>query len=113
MKVSRSGFYAWIRREPSARDLADKELLTKIRRVHKASKQTYGAPRVHAELAAEGVHVGRKRVERLMRADGLVGVSRRREAHGRPSATSAFVRPPTSSIGTSTPGNPTSCGWPT
>jgi putative transposase len=40
MKVSRSGFYAWVRREPSARDLADKELLTKIRRVHKASKQT-------------------------------------------------------------------------
>ena len=78
MKVSRSGFYAWVRREPSARDLADKELLTKIRRVHKASKQTYGAPRVHAELAAEGIHVGRKRVERLMRTDGLVGVSRRR-----------------------------------
>ena len=78
MNVSRSGFYAWARREPSARDLADRELLTKIRLVHKASKQTYGAPRVHAELAAEGVHVGRKRVERLMRADGLVGVSRRR-----------------------------------
>jgi len=78
MNVSRSGFYAWARREPSARDLADKELLTKIRRVHEASKQTYGAPRIHAELAAEGVHVGRKRVERLMKADGIVGVSRRR-----------------------------------
>lgn len=78
MKVSRSGFYAWIRREPSARDPADRGLLTKIRRVHKTSNQTYGAPRVHAELAAEGVHVGRKRVDRLMKADGLVGVSRRR-----------------------------------
>ena len=52
MKVSRSGFYAWIRGEPSARDLANRELLTKIRRVHKTSKQTYGAPRFHSELAA-------------------------------------------------------------
>ena len=78
MNVSRSGFYAWTRREPSARDLADQELKVKIRRIHEASKQTYGAPRIHAELAAEGVHVGRKRVERLMKADGVAGVSRRR-----------------------------------
>jgi putative transposase len=80
MRVSRSGFYAWTRREPSARDLADQELTAKIRRIHTASKQTYGAPRVHAELSAEGIHVGRKRVERLMKAAGLVGVSRRRSA---------------------------------
>lgn len=78
MGVSRSGFYAWSRREPSARDLADRELLAKTRRIHAASKETYGAPRIHAELAAEGVHVGRKRVERLMKADALAGVSRRR-----------------------------------
>jgi putative transposase len=80
MRVSRSGFYAWTRREASARDLADQELTAKIRRIHTASKQTYGAPRVHAELSAEGIHVGRKRVERLMKAAGLVGVSRRRSA---------------------------------
>ena len=78
MNVSRNGFYAWTRREPSARDLAEQELTVKIRRIHAGSKQTHSAPRVHAELAAEGVHVGRKRLERLMKADGLVGVSRRR-----------------------------------
>ncbi len=78
MNVSRSGFYAWTRREPSARDLADRELIVKIRRIHKASRGTYGAPRIHAELSDEGVHVGRKRVERLMKAEGLAGVSRRR-----------------------------------
>ena len=79
MSVSRSGFYAWTHREPSARDLADQELTLKIRRIHAASKQTYGAPRIHAELAAEGIRVGRKRVERLMKTAGLAGVSRRRE----------------------------------
>ena len=78
MNVSRSGFYAWTRREPSARDRADRDLISRIRRIHADSKRTYGAPRVHAELAAEGVHVGRKRVERLMKVAGLAGVSRRR-----------------------------------
>lgn len=80
MRVSRSGFYEWTRREPSARDVVDRELTAKIRRIHKASEETYGAPRVHAELAAEGVHVGRKRLERLMKAEGFAGVGRRREA---------------------------------
>ena len=78
MKVSRSGFYAWRSREPSSRDVADQELSKLIREIHDASRQTYGTPRVHAELAARGVHVGRKRVERLMKQAGLVGVSRRR-----------------------------------
>jgi putative transposase len=80
MNVSRSGFYAWLNREPSRRDVEDRELVLRIKTIHKASKQTYGAPRIHAELAAEGIHVGRKRVERLMRGEGLVGVSRRKGA---------------------------------
>ena len=78
MGVSRSGFYAWAAREPSARDVADQELSGVIRQIHDGSRQTYGAPRIHAELAAKGVHVGRKRVERLMKAAGLRGVSRRK-----------------------------------
>lgn len=78
MGVSRSGFYAWQSREPSARDVADRELTDLIRQIHAASRESYGAPRIHAELADSGVHVGRKRVERLMKAAGLVGVSRRR-----------------------------------
>jgi putative transposase len=78
MGVSRSGFYAWQTREPSARDIADQELTELIRQIHAASRESYGAPRIHAELAESCVHVGRKRVERLMKAAGLAGVSRRR-----------------------------------
>lgn len=78
--VSRSGFYAWRDRAPSARAREDAELLERIRAFHEASDGTYGAPRIHADLAAAGVRVGRKRVERLMREAGLAGVSRRRSA---------------------------------
>jgi putative transposase len=77
--VSPSGYYAWRRRPPSARAWADAALVATIREVHAASRGTYGAPRVHAELGdAHGVRCGRKRVARLMRADGLAGVCRRR-----------------------------------
>lgn len=76
--VSRSGFYAHHRRPPSARSVADEALTERIEAIHKASKETYGAPRIHAELADESIHVGCKRVERLMKAKGLRGVSRRR-----------------------------------
>ena len=53
-------------------------LTEKISVIHKRSRRTYGAPRIHAELKDEGVHVSRKRVARLMRAAGLRGVSRRK-----------------------------------
>lgn len=79
--VSTSGFYAWRVREPSARTLADGELLVRIRTLHASSRETYGAPRIHAQLRREGVHVGRKRVARLMRMAGLHGASRRRWPH--------------------------------
>ena len=76
--VSRAGYYAWAARSPSRHAAADRELLRRIRTVHAVSRETYGVPRVHAELKAQGVQVGRKRVARLMRCAGLVGVSRRR-----------------------------------
>jgi putative transposase len=76
--VSRSGFYAYHSRPPGARQVADEALSKRIATIHKASKETYGAPRIHAELADEGIFVGRKRVERLMLAKGLRGVSRRK-----------------------------------
>lgn len=79
LAVSPSGFYAWREREPSARATADAELTLKIHTIHKESRATYGVPRVHAVLAAEGVHVGRKRVARLMKLAGLEGISRRRK----------------------------------
>ena len=78
MGVSRSGFYAWQQRTPSDRAVADAALSARIAKIHGLSKQTYGAPRIHAELADVGINVGRKRVERLMKAAALAGVSRRK-----------------------------------
>ena len=76
--VSPSGYYAWHGRGASCRARHDEELSAVIRRIHKDSDGTYGMPRVHAELVESGCRVGRKRVARLMRESGLVGVSRRR-----------------------------------
>ena len=76
--VSPSGYYAWHQRAPSARAQRDAELTMQLHTIHLESRGTYGAPRVHAELAAQGIHVGRKRVARLMRAAGVRGVSRRK-----------------------------------
>jgi putative transposase len=75
--VSASGYYARLTRPPAARARADAELSAQIAAIHQRSRATYGAPRIHAELAAEGIHVGRKRVARLMTNAGLYGVSRR------------------------------------
>jgi putative transposase len=76
--VSESGYHAWRRRAPSPRARRDGELAALIRASHAGSDATYGAPRVREDLAGAGHRVGRKRVARLMRAEGLVGVSRRR-----------------------------------
>ena len=76
--LSPSGYYAWRRRGPSPRAQADAVLTERIHVIHTCSRGTYGAPRVHAELAAQGTHVGRKRIARLMRAAHVAGVSRRR-----------------------------------
>ena len=79
LDVSTSGYYCVAQaRRVSQRSQEDAILTDRIRRIHLRSRGTYGAPRVHAELADEGVHVGRKRVARLMQAAGLQGVSRRR-----------------------------------
>jgi putative transposase len=79
LDVSPSGYYAWRKRPLSPRARADVELSAEIQAIHRESRGTYGAPRVQAELAAGGVHVGRKRVARLMRTAGLQGVSRRKQ----------------------------------
>jgi len=75
--VSTSGFYAWLKRPESARARRDAELADKVEAIHSRSRGTYGAPRIHAELRAEGERVSRKRVARLMKARGLEGASRR------------------------------------
>jgi putative transposase len=76
--VSTSGYYAWRSRETSKRRREDAALSERIERIHRDSRQTYGAPRVYEELVAEGERIGRKRVARLMRTAGLAGVSRRK-----------------------------------
>jgi putative transposase len=78
--VTRAGYYAWKGRAPSRRALADKELRTLVGRIFTDSRETYGAPRIQAELADEhDLRVSRKRVARLMRELRIVGVSRRRK----------------------------------
>ena len=65
--VSRSGYYGWRPKPPSTRSRQDATLTQKIHEIHRRSRQTYGSPRVHAELRTLGTHCSRKRVERLMR----------------------------------------------
>jgi putative transposase len=76
--VSPSGYYAWRNRVPSRRKVDDAALTALIRKMHHASRRTYGAPRVHAELLDQGFAVSQKRVARLMRLQGLQGASHRR-----------------------------------
>jgi putative transposase len=76
--VSKAGYYAWTSRQPSAHAVADATLLKRIRTVHLSSRQTYGAPRVHADLREQGERHSRKRIARLMRKAGLIGASHRR-----------------------------------
>lgn len=76
--VSRSGFYAWRKRPASERERRDQRLRLEIRAIHRESRQTYGSPRVHAELRARALCCGLGRVERLMRDDGLRARERRR-----------------------------------
>lgn len=67
LRVSPSAYYAWRSRPPSLRQSQDATLLAEIRRVHERSRQTYGSPRIHAELRAQGKRCNHKRIERVMR----------------------------------------------
>ena len=76
--VSPSGYYAWLGRTPSARARRDEELTAKIETIWEENRKVYGRPRIFAELKDDGEEVGEKRVGRLMKQAGIVGVSRRR-----------------------------------
>ena len=76
--VTRSGFYAWQQRDPSEKVIDDQKLALEIAAIHKASGETYGSPRILAELHAKGLHVSRKRVARLMRELGIRSRRKRR-----------------------------------
>jgi len=76
LTVSTTGYYAARQRPPSAREARDEQLRVAVRTAHAASRRRYGAPRVQAELQAQGEVVSRKRVARLMREDGLAARAR-------------------------------------
>jgi putative transposase len=98
LNVSPSGYYAWTRRMPSMRAARDASLATSIVSIHGDSRGTYGCPRIHAELRAQGVQVSRKRIARLMRTHGVVARLPRRfkrttdSAHAQPAAENVLNR---------------------
>ena len=99
LEVVPSGYYQWRRRSPSAHAIADERLLLNVRIAFDASGKTYGAPRVHRDLRAEGLQVGKKRVARLMQQAGLVGRAPRRRGvattdsnHDHPIASNLLAR---------------------
>lgn len=69
--VSKSGYYAWLKRPVSRRKTEDEALSAQIKKIYEESKGEYGSPKVHGALLSDGIRCGRKRVARLMRKDGL------------------------------------------
>ena len=78
LEVSRSGYYAWLRRPASARRTVDMQLADRIEAIHRQSRSTYGRPRIHAELREDGIAIPGKRIARLMRERNIHGASRRK-----------------------------------
>ena len=78
LDVSVSGYYAWCKRPASPREQANEALVSEIRQIHAASLATYGSPRIHRELCERGQRCSRKRIERLMRQQGIQGKCKRR-----------------------------------
>lgn len=91
LAVSTSGYYAWRSRPESARVVEDRRLTVEIRAIHRESRGTYGAPRVHAELRERGVGCSKKRVARLMREGGVSGKAPKRRKYGEPAGPLAPV----------------------
>jgi putative transposase len=81
LDVTRSGYYAWLERPASPKTIADAQLLVEIKAALTRGRGAYGSPRIHRELRAHGVRVGKKRIERLMRENGLEARQKRRFIH--------------------------------
>ena len=111
--VSKAGYYAWLQRPASAHAMADAALLKRVRTIHASSRQTYGAPRVHADLRGRGERHSRKRIARLMREAGWWAPAIGAAARLRPGETRTPGPRPTWSTATSARPHRTSCGSPT
>jgi len=81
LEVSRSGYYAWIDRPTPRKKIADARLVLEIKAALVRGRGAYGSPRIHLELRAHGIRVSKKRIERLMRENGLVARQKRRFVH--------------------------------
>ena len=81
LEVSRSGYYAWLDRPAAPKAVSDAQLVVEIKAAMRRGRGAYGSPRVHRELRARGVRVGKKRIERLMRENELVARQKRRFVH--------------------------------
>ena len=78
LQISRSGYYAWLKRPKSNRSTQNEQLVKQIESIHRQSRQTYGSPRVHDELKDQGVVCGENRVARLMRQHGIAVEKKRK-----------------------------------
>jgi putative transposase len=78
LSVSRSGFYAWLKRPASQREIENRELVEQMKKIHQQSRETYGAPRITKALNTDGKPCGHNRVARLMKKAGIFGVARKR-----------------------------------
>src|SRR3954468_138485 len=111
LDASPSGFYDWLRRPESRRTAEDQALIEKIQAVHSGSRQTYGSPRVHASLKAEGYRIGRKRVARLMRENDIRARTKRKFRVTTDSRHDHPVAPNLCWTGSSRSKRRTRCGW--
>jgi transposase InsO family protein len=93
LDVSRAGYYAWCSRKESAHTLEDRNLTAKIQEIYHASRTIYGSPRVLSSLKKQGEQCGRRRVARLMRLNGLIGLKRRHRKVSRSASTSYGASP--------------------
>ncbi len=78
LKVSRSGYYHWVKYPKSTRKIEDADLIQKINTIYYKNRKTYGSPRIHQVLLKEGCNVSKKRVERLMKKAGIHAVTKKK-----------------------------------
>lgn len=96
--VSRGGYYSWLRRPESKRNIENRNLKTEIRSIHAESKRIYGSPKIYEELKDRGIRCSLKRVTRLMREDGLYAKTTKKfkattnSRHSRPVAENILER---------------------